>query len=997
MRFFHHQTVRASKGSIARFQPRLLELESRLTPAALVEPVGLYPRNGVLEVTLTARQSTIDLDTVATPVSDALAFSYQVNQGISDGPDMGGGLRPGPTLHVNPGQTLIVHFANELSGLTIPDFTNINGQTLTAADINLHTHGLHISPDGNSDNVLLNIAPGTSNTYTRQIAADQPEGLYWYHTHLHGVAQPEIYFGLAGMLVIGKADGNIPKVSQNQLPTRTLAIQYNDVFGRDVGLSTLNFPTVQPWNLTEAPIGAHYVNVPGSSGYTANNLFSFSGSFSNGDPATIDANPALPESGRNTQFTINGQFQPTLQAARGQTEVWSLANISDVAYARLRLTNTADGTHPAIVVLGQDGITYTRATLAPLEDGTVLLMPPATRFVIAVTMPESGDLILEMPPDPSFGAPVAFGGSSASFVVPGPGGIGKQVVTAQGTATLDPSAISYSNGFNYFPTQELFRVSTTSESVTSVIFAPGEPLNAVNGFEDLSLVTPDNTREIVLIQGPLDPADPAAFVFAINGITFPYAPVLQPRLNSVEEWVYTNITGDQHPLHVHVNSFQVMEVRDPNNSANSHGVQLWDQDTVNVPAARFDAAGILVEPGVVKIRAHFRDYTGTFVQHCHRLDHEDLGMMQVVTILTEHQYFAVGVAGTDGADAHVEVRDATDSHFLEILTPFPGYQGPLSVALGDVDGNSISDMAVSSLAGSPHVILYSGASRDGQRPFSKVIASFLAEGIQGGVSVALGTIDGKPGTNLVLGSQGGMEAMVSVVGLQAMAPGGAMEPITLGQFVPFAGFNGSIAVATGLVDDSGRVSIVVGAGPGAEPRVGVFSYLLYAPLAAPEPGMVMGVAGTLGPVVCTASFYAFSQNYLGGISVGTGWVNGPQGGFQNILVGALQGTSHVVSFSSGSALNGFPPMVMEMTMPVPYYLTSSFYAFGAQNQSGVRVSASDTLRGARLLATSLQGQTAVVSSFDLLRIGSATQLTPERVDTLFLDVMANSVPAVGGY
>ncbi|MCY2936813.1 MAG: hypothetical protein NTV55_00455 [Planctomycetota bacterium] len=96
MRFFHHQTVRASKGSIARFQPRLLELESRLTPAALVDPVGLYPRDGVLEVTLTARQSTIDLDTVATPVSDALAFSYQVNQGISDGPDMGGDSVRGP-------------------------------------------------------------------------------------------------------------------------------------------------------------------------------------------------------------------------------------------------------------------------------------------------------------------------------------------------------------------------------------------------------------------------------------------------------------------------------------------------------------------------------------------------------------------------------------------------------------------------------------------------------------------------------------------------------------------------------------------------------------------------------------------------------------------------------------------------------------------------------------------------------------------------------------
>ncbi len=986
----------ALRVGVSRFLPRLLELESRLAPATLVEPVGLFPRDGVLEVTLTARQSQIELDTVSTPVSNALTFSYEVNQGFSNGPDMGGGLRPGPTLHVNPGQTLIVHLANEMAGLTIPDFTDAYGQTLTSADINLHTHGLHISPEGNADNVLLKIPPGSSNTYTYQIPADQPEGQYWYHPHFHGVTQAETYFGLAGMLVIGKADGNIPKVNQNSLPTRSLAIHYDDVFGRDAGLSTLNSPSVQPSNLIEAPIGSYYVN---ASGYIPNNLFSFSGSYSNGDPVTIQANPSLPQSARNTQFTVNGQFQPSLEVAKGQTEIWSLANISDLAYVRLRLTNTADGSHPAIVVLGQDGITYTKAALAPMEEGKVLLMPPGSRFVIAVTMPESGDLVLEMPPDPATSGPVTFQDSKASFVVPGPGGVGKQIVTAQGTATLDPSAISYYDGFNFFPTQELFRLRATSQSVAPVVFAPGETLNAMNGFEDLSQLTPDKNRQIVLNQGTLNPDDPGDFIFVINGMNFPYAPVVQPRLYSMEEWEYINITQDQHPMHVHVNSFQVTEVLDPNNPSNNSGVQLWDQDVINVPAAKFDSQGNLVEPGRVKIRARFDHYKGTFVQHCHRLDHEDKAMMQVVTLLTEHQYYAVGVTGGGGTDSRVEVRDATDSQYLEVLTPFPGYQGPLSVALGDVDGDSISDLAVSSLLGSSHVLVYSGAGMEGRRPFSEVVASFLAEGMDGGVSVALGTIDGKPGANLVLGSQGGMEALVGVVGLQAMEPGMAMQPMTLSSFVPFTGFQGAISVATGLVDGSGRTSTVVGAGAGAEPRVGVFNYPLYVPLVVPETGMSMGMegTGTLGPVICTGSFYAFSQSYRGGISVGTGWVNGPQGGFQNILVGALQGTSHVVTFSSGSALNGFPPTTMGHGMIVEYSVSSSFYAHGAQNQAGVRVTASDNLEGARLLATSLEGKSAVLSTFDLVRIGSASMLTPKLVDTLFMDGMAHSVPAVGGY
>jgi hypothetical protein len=120
-------------------------------------------------------------------------------------------------------------------------------------------------------------------------------------------------------------------------------------------LSTLVSANGQPWNITDGPVGTQYVNAGGASGYVPNNLFSFDGTL-NGQPYAIQANTALPESVRSTQFTVNGQFQPTLSAPKGQTEIWSIVNNSDLAYARLRLTNTADGSHPQIIVLGQDGI-----------------------------------------------------------------------------------------------------------------------------------------------------------------------------------------------------------------------------------------------------------------------------------------------------------------------------------------------------------------------------------------------------------------------------------------------------------------------------------------------------------------------------------------------------------------------------------------------------------------------------------------------------------------
>jgi len=84
------------------------------------EPVTLASKEGVLEVRLTARQGRATLDTVATPVQNFLLFEYEVIRGTaSDGRSSGGNLYPAPTLHVFPGETLIIHFENGLAGLTV--------------------------------------------------------------------------------------------------------------------------------------------------------------------------------------------------------------------------------------------------------------------------------------------------------------------------------------------------------------------------------------------------------------------------------------------------------------------------------------------------------------------------------------------------------------------------------------------------------------------------------------------------------------------------------------------------------------------------------------------------------------------------------------------------------------------------------------------------------------------------------------------------------------
>ncbi|HEY4285110.1 MAG TPA: multicopper oxidase domain-containing protein, partial [Chthoniobacterales bacterium] len=229
------------------------------------EPIVLTSKDGVLEVRLTARQEQATLDTVATPVQNFLLFDYELIRGTaSNGQRSGGNLYPAPTLQVFPGERLIVHFENALTNLTIRDYfipkytakgepVPLYPEQMTSSPINLHTHGAHISPKGNADNVMLHIPPGMSNTYTYDMPRNMPQGLFWYHCHLHGLTAAQVYTGLVGLLEVGRTDGNLPLVTKKNIPIRNMALQYNFVFDRAGGLAQLNNPNWSQWVNSASP------------------------------------------------------------------------------------------------------------------------------------------------------------------------------------------------------------------------------------------------------------------------------------------------------------------------------------------------------------------------------------------------------------------------------------------------------------------------------------------------------------------------------------------------------------------------------------------------------------------------------------------------------------------------------------------------------------------------------------------------------------------------
>ncbi len=95
----------------------------------------------------------------------------------------------------------------------------------------------------------------------------------------------------------------------------------------------------------------------------------------------------------------------------------------------------------------------------------------------------------------------------------------------------------------------------------------------------------------------------------------------------MEEWRLTNIEKDGrvtgHPFHIHVNPFQTQIKIDPSQGDDVENMR-W-QDTVTIPPNTTDA-------NPLKIRQRFLTYDGKFVLHCHILVHEDLGMMQDITV-----------------------------------------------------------------------------------------------------------------------------------------------------------------------------------------------------------------------------------------------------------------------------------------------------------------------------------------------------------------------------
>lgn len=451
---------------------------------AFVQPNFMTSQDGRLELTLRAEAQKVQF-------GNGTRFAYTYN-----------GSTPGPTLRVRPGDRLVVTLENHLD-----------------TDTNLHTHGLHVSPSGDADNIFVTVAPGQTHTYTYDIPVDHRSGLFWYHPHAHGHVAQQVAAGLAGAIVV--TDG-IDEISE------------------------LTSSTERVWVLADPPIGS--------------------------DAGALAVSGMSQMQGRQgARVLVNGVYQPDVAAAAGVLERWRFVNASASRYYRLAI----DG-HQLHAIASDGG--RLGAPVAIDE----LMLAPGERTELLVTPTKAGTYRLRA---------LAYGRGTAGMG----GGMGNGMGGSTGSSAAELTVATMTVTGNSGPT-----------ALPSQLADPAS----------MTLVSATSTRTLELAMGmgngSMMGGGGSMMGFTIDGKTFdPARTDITVSLGAVEEWTIRNTSPMDHPFHLHVWPFQVIDGRGPGG---------W-KDTVNVPAN-----------SELRIRIPFTGIVGRTVYHCHILDHEDLGMMGVIDV-----------------------------------------------------------------------------------------------------------------------------------------------------------------------------------------------------------------------------------------------------------------------------------------------------------------------------------------------------------------------------
>jgi FtsP/CotA-like multicopper oxidase with cupredoxin domain len=217
-------------------------------------------------------------------------------------------------------------------------------------------------------------------------------------------------------------------------------------------------------------------------------------------------------------------------------------------------------------------------------------------------------------------------GARAEFIVEGPPAGSRGLFV---TRTVDTG-----QGGENDPNRALASIIARADAAEPQSSLPGshDPLPP-RALPWLAAVQPRRVRKLYFSEKLTDPGNPNSateFYLTVDGqapAAFDPAstePNIVVTQGDVEDWIIENRSTELHAFHIHQIHFLLLDwsgtpVDEP-----------FLRDTVNVPYYN----GRMLHYPTVRLRMDFRDphTVGTFVYHCHLLEHEDGGMMGLIKV-----------------------------------------------------------------------------------------------------------------------------------------------------------------------------------------------------------------------------------------------------------------------------------------------------------------------------------------------------------------------------
>ena len=537
----------------------------------------------------------------------------------------GEGIAPGdfvaPTIRVAPGQKLAIDIDNRLEPCTAAQ----RDKQQCFNDTNLHTHGLWVSPSGNSDNVLISIPPGGKFQYRYDISSDHPAGTFWYHPHRHGAGFVQVGSGMAGALI----------VTGNRAPTMTspgdIDILLKDLAGRALPERVMLFQQIHYacFDAKGAIEGKMEKNKEGEDEYVQPWTCAPG---STGGIESFDHDVTWQNSGRFTG--INGQVQPVLVAARtGAFERWRLIHAGTRERIRMRLYRLYDGAPDTRAVNAVDqarwikdhcrgpALPFWQIALDGLTRSDVRRTDEAVLFAgervdVLVRFPQPGRycLVQNATRRPSEPIPLQI----------------LSVIEAKGAADGDPDggALLQASLIGAAERSLAGRAKNAIRDRVVGDLRQGMKLSAFVWHPPIEEKEVAGYREAIVnvletAKGPF---------FHVNGRAYDHDRIdhVLP-LGKAEEWPAISLLGN-HPLHIHVNPFQIISVMDSEErDVTDPASPAYDSDYAGLKGEWKDTI-MLKQDLRVAVRTRYERFTGDFVTHCHIMFHGDNGMMQNLRI-----------------------------------------------------------------------------------------------------------------------------------------------------------------------------------------------------------------------------------------------------------------------------------------------------------------------------------------------------------------------------